>query len=105
MVNESRNASTSTPSTDRRTSHAEPNSASLNITLAELRVERAIQFDDFEASDQDSEEDGRDDDNDSVGLKDEAEERSPHVVHSSNLRGLLHAWSTSATNKKMEDKT
>ena len=49
-------------------------------------MKRTFQFDDFEASDQNSEEDGRAEDNDSVGLSDEAEELSLHLGSSSNSR-------------------
>ena len=88
MVNESRNATVATPATAGRTPHADPNSASSPITPAEAGVERAIQFGDFETSDQDSEEDGRAEDNDNVGLSDEVEELSLHVGHSSNPRRI-----------------
>ena len=57
MVNKSRDASGATPATAGRTPYAEPNSASSKITLVEAGLERAIQFDDFEASEQDIEED------------------------------------------------
>ena len=56
--------------------------------MAETGVERAIEIDDFEASDQDREEDGRSEDDDSFERSDEAEERSLHVCHSSNPRGV-----------------
>ena len=49
-------------------------------------MKRTIQFDDFEASDQNSKEDGRAENNDSVGLSDEAEELSLHLGSSSNSR-------------------
>ena len=88
MVNESRNASGATPAAFGRTQHAEPNSASSNITLAEAGVEQDIQYSDFESSEKDSEEDERAKDNDSVELSAEAEERSVHVGHSINPRGV-----------------
>uniref|UniRef100_M4C0Y9 Uncharacterized protein n=1 Tax=Hyaloperonospora arabidopsidis (strain Emoy2) TaxID=559515 RepID=M4C0Y9_HYAAE len=56
--------------------------------LRKQELERAIQFDDFEASDPDREEDGRAEYNDSFEISDEAEERSLHVGHSSNPRGV-----------------
>ena len=51
-------------------------------------MDRAILFDDFEASGQDSEEDGHADDNDDVEFSHEAEERSLHVGHVRNPRGV-----------------
>ena len=71
---------------DFTTSHAELNSASSNIILAEAGAERAIGFDYIEAKDQDGEEGGRYEDNESVGLSDEAGERSLYVDNRSSPR-------------------
>ena len=88
MFNESIYASGATLATAGQTPHAEPNLASSNITQAEAGVEWAIQFNDFEASDHDSEEDGRAEDDYSVGLSDDAKELSLHAGHRSNPRGV-----------------
>ena len=88
MVKEWKDASGTTPATAGRTPHAESNSAKMIITYSDERVDRAIQFDDFEASDQDSEEDGNDYDNDADVFSHESEERSIHVRHVSNPRGV-----------------
>ena len=88
MVYDWRNASGATLATAGRKPHAEPNSASSNITPVEAEVEQAIQFDEFEGGNQDSGEDKRSEDNDSVGIIDEAEEHLLHVGHSSNPHGV-----------------
>ena len=58
MVNELKDASGTTPATAGRTPQAESKSTESNTTPANAKVDRAIHFDDFETSDQDSEEDG-----------------------------------------------
>jgi hypothetical protein len=51
-------------------------------------VDRAIRFDDFETSDQDSEENGNADYNDAVVFIHEAEERLLQAEQVSNPRGI-----------------
>ena len=88
MVIESKDTSGTTPVTAGRTPRAKSNSVKAFITHADARVDEAIHFDDFEASDQDSEEDVHADDNDDVKFSHEAGERSLHVVHVSTLAEL-----------------
>ena len=77
-----------TSATGGRKPHAEPNLASLNITFVKAGVERVILFDNFKASDRYTEDNGRDENNDSVGFSDVADQRSLHVRDSSNPRGV-----------------
>ena len=88
MVIESKDTGGTIPVTAGRTPRAKSNSVKAFITHADARVDRAIHFDDFEASDQDSEEDGHADYNHAVVFLHESEERSLHVVHVSNPRGI-----------------
>ena len=66
MVIESKDANGAAPATAGRIPRAESNSAKAIITHADAKVNRAIHFNDIEASDQDSDEDGSDNDNDDV---------------------------------------
>ena len=81
-------ASGTTTVTIGRTPRAESNPVKLIITHADARVYQVINFDDFESSDKDSDEDGHADDNDVVVLSHEAEQRSLHVGHVIDPRGI-----------------
>ena len=86
MVIESKDASGTTPTTAGRSMRVESNSVKSIVTHEDARVDRAIHFDDFEASDQDSEEYGHADDNDTDVFIHEAEERLLHVSFFKNPR-------------------
>ena len=101
MVIESKDGSGATPATARGTPRAESNSAIAIITQADARVDLAIHFDDFKASDQHSKEDGNADDNDDVKFRHEAEEHRCMWATSSTLAGLIDVTPTIATEKKM----
>ena len=88
MVIESKDASGTTPVTAGRTARANFDSAKLIISLADTRANRAIKFDDSEASDQDIEAVGHADDNNAVVFSHEEEERLLYVGHFSNPRGI-----------------
>ena len=88
LVIDLKDASGATTAIDERTPRDEPISAKVIITHSDARVDRSIHFDDSEASDQDCEEDGNADDNDGIEYSHEAEERSLHVGHVINPRGV-----------------
>ena len=73
MVNESKDANGTTLRIAGRNLRAESSLAKEIITHADARVDRAIHFDDFVASDSDSEEYGSADDNDAVVFRHKAE--------------------------------
>ena len=76
MVNESRNARGTTPPPAGRTPHAELESGRANLTPADARVERAIDFKEYDFDDQGEEEVEDDEESDDeVTLKDVAEKR------------------------------
>ena len=88
MVIQLKDASGTTPATSGRNPRGEANSVKAIITHADARVDRAIHFDDFEASDQDSEKDGHANDNDDVEFSHESEDRTLHVGYIINPRGI-----------------
>ena len=88
MVNELKDASGTTPATAGRNPHAESKLAKSNTTPASAKVDRAIRFDDFETSDQDSVENDNADYNDAVVFSHEAEERLLQAARVSNPRGI-----------------
>ena len=104
MVNEFKDASGTTTATAGRTPHDESKSAKSNTIPASAKVDRAIHFNDFETSDQDSEEDGSADYNDAVVFSHEAEERSLQATHVSNSRGVERRRSMTVTEKMREVK-
>ena len=88
MVNESKGTSGDTSATSGRTPNVESYLEKSIVTPETARVDRAIHFDEFETSDQYSEEDGKSYYSDVVVFSNEAEERSLHAAHVSNPRGV-----------------